>query len=320
MNTTKKTISQLIIVLSVAIFFLTSCTEKNLPDSSFRKSAVEPVKPETIGLWPQKATLDDGNNPTLTVFSPPANTACGTAVIICPGGGYTHLATEHEGRQVGQWLNRLGTTGFMLKYRHAGTGHDIKAAMQDIQRAIRIVRSGAERWHLDPNRIGVLGFSAGGHLASTAGTLFDKKLYEPADSIDRQSSRPDFMILVYPLINITEKHIQQDHWKKVIGPGADAEFIKLLSSENQVTPGTPPAFLVHAADDPVVSEKNSIAFYEALKKAQIPAEMHIFEKGGHGFGLGKSSEPVSAWPSLCENWMRNRGLCGSQKTGSIQPK
>jgi acetyl esterase/lipase len=268
-------------------------------------------------LWPGGAPGAkgdaDGDKPSLTIYLPPQNKATGAAVVICPGGGYGHLAMDHEGHQVAQWLNSLGVAGFILKYRHRGTGYGHPAPLQDAQRAIRMVRSRAKEWSVRPDRIGIMGFSAGGHLASTAGTHFDKGKPDAADPVDRASCRPDFMVLVYPVISFTEPFTHVGSRKNLLGENPDPKLVESLSNEKQVTAETPPTFLVHTNEDPGVPAENSVAFYLALRRAKVPAEMHIYAKGPHGFGLGKKGEPMATWPDRCVDWMRGRGLLDKEQ-------
>lgn len=265
-------------------------------------------------LWPDGAPgakgTADGDKPALTIYLPDKEKATGAAVVIFPGGGYGHLAMDHEGHQIAQWLNSIGVAGFIVKYRHrnSGAGYGHPAPIQDAQRAIRTVRSRAGEWGVDPGRIGIIGFSAGGHLASSAGTHFKGRYSEPVDEIDRISCRPDFMILMYPVISFTEWYTHEGSRKNLLGESPDAELVESFSNEKQVTPETPPTFLVHADDDNVVPPENSIAFHHALRKAKVPAEMHIYEKGGHGFGPGAGKGACSSWMVRCSDWMKGRGL------------
>ena len=265
-------------------------------------------------LWadgaPGAKGTEDGDKPMLTIYLPPEDKATGAAVVICPGGGYGHLAMDHEGHQIAQWLNSFGVAGFILKYRHrnSGAGYGHPAPLQDAQRAVRIVRSLAGQWNVNPDRIGILGFSAGGHLASSAGTHFQNRYNEPKDSIDNVSCRPDFMILIYPVISFTEWCTHKGSMRNLLGDNPEKELVENLSNEKQVTPQTPPTFLVHGNDDKGVPPENSIYFYLALRKAKVPAEMHIYENGRHGFGLGQNHGAVSSWPVRCVDWMKGRGL------------
>lgn len=270
--------------------------------------------PEVRLLWPDGAPgakgHADGDKPSLTIYLPADEKATGAAVVICPGGGYGFLAMDHEGHQIARWLNSLGVAGFILTYRHrnSGAGYGHPAPLQDAQRAVRLVRSGAHKWGIDPNRIGILGFSAGGHLASSAGTHFDHRYNDAEDAIDQTSCRPDFMVLIYPVISFSKWCAHTGSRTNLLGKDADEELVKSLSNEEQVMPQTPPTFLVHANDDTGVPPENSIYFYLALRKAGVPAEMHIYEKGGHGFGLGKKDRPAASWPQRCADWMRDQRL------------
>ena len=274
------------------------------------------VRPQSslVYLWPGGAPgakgQAEGDKPSLTIFLPEKGKTTSVGVVICPGGAYGHLATDHEGRQVGQWLNSLGIAGFMLQYRHhgSGAGYGYPAPLQDAQRAIRMVRSRAAQWSLDPQKIGILGFSAGGHLASSAATHFDESFYEPNDAIDQVSCRPDFAVLIYPVITMREPYTHRGSVQNLLGRNPDPALVAKLSNETQVTPQTPPTFLVSTWEDTAVPCENSIQFYLALRKAKVPAELHIFDKGGHGLGLGRDGLAMSNWPMLCAEWFRARGL------------
>jgi acetyl esterase/lipase len=263
-------------------------------------------------LWPNGAPGAKGNDandkPTMTIYLPAKEKAAGSAVVIFPGGGYRMVAIDHEGRQVARWLNDLGIAAFVVDYRHRGRGYGHPAPVQDAQRAIRTVRSRSAEFGIEPNKIGIIGFSAGGHLASTAGTHFNEKFYEPVDANDGASARPDFMILIYPVISMGPISHSGSR-SALLGGNVSKELVDKFSNETQVDSNTPPTFLVHATDDKTVPAENSVSFYLACKKAHVPAEMHIWQKGEHGFGLGKSGTPVSRWPALCADWMDKMGLC-----------
>ncbi len=224
--------------------------------------------------------------PTLTLYTPSGKNT-GAAVVVFPGGGYRILAIDLEGTEVCDWLNSSGITCVLLKYRVPDTGPYPKsaAALQDAQRALGIVRSHAAEWHIDPKRIGVLGFSAGAHLAAALSTHFDKRLYDPIDAADQISCRPDFAIIVYP------------------GYLAIAEQNFAANADIHPTEQTPPSFIVQAEDDPVHVE-NSTVYFLALKNAKVPAELHLYAQGGHGYGLRRTELPVTAWPQLVETWLR----------------
>jgi acetyl esterase/lipase len=245
------------------------------------------------GLVAGKPVIRLGNvsKPTITVFLPPAGKNTGAAVVVCPGGGYHILAYDLEGTEVCDWLNSIGITGVLLKYRVPIRPHQkgYEAPWQDAQRAVGLVRFHANEWKTDPNRVGILGFSAGGHLSALTGCQFDKRTYEPVDAADGLSCRPDFTILIYPAY-LTQK----DHREKV-------------SPELAITSNTPPTFLVQTEDDPVHIE-NSLYYFLALKNAHVAAELHVFSKGGHGYGLRPSTNSVSTWPKLAEQWMHSRGI------------
>ena len=262
--------------------------------------------PETpIVLWPGGAPGAVGNEPvdipTLTPYLPTKDKMTGAAIIICPGGGYGHLA-DHEGRPVAEWLNTLGVTAFVLKYR-LGPRYHHPAPMQDAARAIRIVRARAAEWGLDPQRIGILGFSAGGHLASTAGTHFDSGKPDAPDAIERVSSKPNLMILIYPVITMRDR-THAGSKKNLLGDQPGPELVALLSNDEQVTKDTPPTFLVHTMNDSAVPVENSLLFVSALRKAGVPFEFHLYERGPHGFGLGGKDPILATWPDRCADWLR----------------
>jgi acetyl esterase/lipase len=255
--------------------------------------------------------IDKVSRPSLTIFLPPKEKATGAAVIICPGGGYTNLAAGHEGSDVAARFNQSGIAAFVLKYRipddHTMINKET-GPLQDAQRALLVVRSRAGEWGIDPKRIGIMGFSAGGHLASTAGTHFKKNLIANPNHI---SLRPDFMILIYPVISFTKPIVHAGSEQNLLGEQASPEKIKEYSNEMQVTDQTPPAFLVHAKDDDVVPYANSIVFADALKKHHVPAEVYLYERGGHGFGMHNKTSNQS-WMDLCIQWL-NKEFPAPQK-------
>lgn len=292
-------------------------------------SLLAPVKafaddPPAQPLWPEGAPgakgseTGDANHPgdipTITVWLAPKEKATGAAVVICPGGGYGFLATEHEGKQVAEWLNSIGVAGIMVKYR-LGPKYQHPAPLQDAQRAIRTVRAKAKEWDLDPKRVGILGFSAGGHLASTAATHYDAGKADAPDPIERESSRPDAAVLVYPVVALSTEFGHSGSLTNLLGKTPTRGQIVELSNELHVTADTPPTFLAHTLADTGVPVENSVLFALALRKAKVPFELHIFEKGVHGLGLGSgweghiAPEPsFQAWPKLCEAWLKNRGF------------
>ena len=232
------------------------------------------------------------SKPTITVYRPAREKDTGASVLICPGGGYNILAWDLEGTEVADWLNSLGVTGIVLKYRvprRPGQPGDKPplGPLQDAQRALSVVRSKAKEWNLDPRRIGILGFSAGGHLAAATSTNFDKRAYEPIDAVDEMSCRPDFAVLIYPAYLIAKDSDE-------------------LNPDIRVSKESPPTFFAHAGDDGVKAA-NSVVMYLALKRAGVPAELHVYASGGHGFGLRPSGQPCSTWPQRCADWLRVRG-------------
>jgi acetyl esterase/lipase len=255
----------------------------------------EPATPTTQPSPLTKGEYTQVNDPTIAVYPAPADKANGVAVLVCPGGGYRMLAYDKEGTEVAEWLNTLGVTGIVLKYRVPARA-DLPRwlpALQDAQRAMSLIRSKADEWKIKPDHLGMLGFSAGGHLTAATSTNFDKRSYTPIDAVDQLSSRPDFAVVIYP--------------GGVIQKGTDQ-----LSSEIRVSKETPPTFIAQANDDPVNSD-NSVYYYLALKHAGVSAELHIYAAGGHGFGLRPSKNPCSTWPARCEEWMLNRGILPASK-------
>ncbi|MEX0725461.1 MAG: alpha/beta hydrolase [Planctomycetaceae bacterium] len=260
-------------------------------------------------LWengaPFAAGDEEQDTPSLTVYAPPADTANGCAVVVFPGGGYGGLALGHEGDEIGKWYNSFGVTAFILKYRHA-PAYKHPVPLTDAQRAVRWVRTNAGRHHVDPERIGVMGFSAGGHLASTVGTHFDNGAADATDPIDRASCRPDFLVLCYPVISLNTDYTHQGSKRNLIGENPDEELVDSLSNDLQVTKETPPTFLFHTNDDTGVVPENSILFYMALRKAGVPAELHIYEPGRHGVGLAQKDPILSTWPDRLKDWLTHR--------------
>lgn len=242
------------------------------------------------------------SRPTLSVYLPPQEKSTGAAVIICPGGGYWINAISHEGTDVARKFNEMGVAAFVLKYRIPNDATMINreiGPLQDAQQAIRMVRQRASEWKVKPNRIGIMGFSAGGHLASTAGTHFNNAVIENPGGV---SLRPDFLILIYPVISFQDSIGHIGSRDQLIGKKPTAEKINFYSNELQVTKNTPPTFLVHASDDKGVKSENSIVFYQNLIKNKVPAEMHLYQGGGHGFGLNNKTTK-DLWMDRCEAWL-----------------
>ena len=272
----------------------------------------EAYTPERVELWEGRVPHAQGNaakdRPFLEAYLPKPEMAVGTGIVIFPGGGYGALAKGHEGKQIAQWLQSLGIAAFVCDYRHQGKGYGHPAPLTDAQRAIRMVRHRAAGWNLQPNQIGAMGFSAGGHLASAAATHFDGGNPSAADPVERTSSRPDFLVLGYPLIALGQPFTHSRSQRNLLGETPDAELLEKLSSEKQVSPETPPVFLWHTGEDKGVVSEHSIAFYQALRKANVPVELHIYERGRHGLGLARSVPAVADWTTRCTEWMRNQGL------------
>lgn len=272
----------------------------------------KPDLPKPELLWPGGAPgalgAEDVDQPALTAYIADPKKATGTAVVVCPGGGYRNLAMDHEGKQIADWLNGLGISAFVLKYR-LGPRYHHPAPLLDAQRAIRMVRSRAAQYGISADRVGIWGFSAGGHLASTAGTHFDLGNASASDAIERVSSRPDFLVLAYPVLTLTEEaFVHKGSRLNLLGETPGRELVESLSNEKHVTADTPPTFLFHTTDDTAVPAENSILFYLALRKHKIPAEMHIYEPGRHGVGLAHNDPVLSSWGQRLADWFRTRGL------------
>lgn len=244
--------------------------------------------------------------PDIAVFLPSRRNATGEAVVICPGGGYGILAYDWEGSDIARWLNSRGIAAFVLKYRLPGSASNIvphKSPLMDAQRAMRLVRSNAAKWNLHPGKIGVMGFSAGGHLASTLSTHYDEGDPSSADPVERVSCRPDFSVLVYPVISFTEEFKHSGSRNNLLGEDADELLVKQYSNELQVTEDTPPAILIHSDDDTAVPVENSIAYYKALRANQVSSELHIYPYGGHGYSLAIGQGHLSTWPDRVIEWI-----------------
>ena len=282
--------------------------------------AADPA-PQTFPLWTGKVPHAVGDSaadkPELTAYRPEKPN--GTAVVVCPGGGYGGLAMDHEGKQIGEFFAKIGVTAFVLKYRTANKdrpGPLGEAPLLDAQRAIRLVRAKAKDYDIDPKRVGIMGFSAGGHLASTAATHFNTGGLKNDDDVEKESCRPDFAILAYPVITLEAGVTHGGTRKNLLGDNPDAKLVELYSNEKQVTKDTPPTFLFHTSADTAVPPENAVRFYLACKKAGVPVEMHIYEKGRHGVGLGRDpkwtggEKSVATWPDRLTDWMTARQLLG----------
>lgn len=287
------------------------------------------AQPRVIKLWPggipgsrqdpdyvEKITIVDGKvtrcekvvTPDLTVYLPASERNTGAAVLICPGGGYGMLAFDHEGNEIAGWLNEHGIAGIILKYRLPSDQIMVDKStgpLQDAQEAMRVIRRNATGWGINPEKIGVIGFSAGGHLASTLSTHYAEEVYKPKDNI---TARPDFSILVYPVISFNTEITHLGSRNNLIGSNPDPEQVRYFSNELQIKPDTPPAFLVHSADDGAVPVMNSIEYFRGLQVNKIPAELHVFQEGGHGYGLSRGGGTQSSWPGLCIGWLKQIGI------------
>lgn len=266
--------------------------------------------PREVLLWPDGAPgalgTGESDRPSLTIY-PAARTPVPTGIVIAPGGGYGALASDHEGRQVAAYFNAMGVSAFVLRYR-LGPRYHHPIEIGDATRAMRYVRAMAGELGIRPDRIGLMGFSAGGHLAATTATLATAGRPDDPDTIERVSSRPDFLILGYPVISLDPAIAHMGSRRNLLGDAPDPALVALLSAETQVTADTPPTFLFHTTADPAVAVENSVRFYLALRAAKVPAEMHIFENGPHGVGLALGDPALGAWPVLLTNWLRVRGL------------
>ncbi|MFT3783053.1 MAG: alpha/beta hydrolase [Nibricoccus sp.] len=282
--------------------------------------AADPA-PKVLELWPEgvpglradaspEIVKDDRvynvHTPTLTFYPAPKEIANGTAVIMCPGGGYVRLAVTNEGLGAVNWLNPLGVHVFVLKYRLKEYGHP--APLRDVLRAVRLVRSRAAEFGIDPNRIGVAGSSAGGHLAACSGTLYNEAIGKTGNALDAISARPDFLILQYPVITLRAPVTHGGSLTSLLGEKPTAEDIALLSVNEHVTKDTPPTFIMQTQEDKSVPVENSLLFYQALRNANVPVEMHLYPNGPHGFGFRKDLGQTSDWPKRGEEWLRSRGL------------
>lgn len=274
--------------------------EKNTPNHS--NVHVEETSETTDLLRIQQV-----DKPMIEVYLPSKKSQTGGAVVICPGGGYRILAYEWEGKDVAKWFNSNGIAAIVLKYRLPHTPNNIEGRLSpflDLQRAVRQTRFNAEKWNINPNKVGIMGFSAGGHLASILGTHFEDNFFT-TDNIDTISCRPNFMILMYPVITFKEPYLHNGSRSFLIGDSPDSALVNYYSNELHVTDNTPPTFLVHASDDKSVPVQNSLMFYDELSKHNVQSEMHIFPEGGHGFGLAVGKGRLEQWKDMCIGWIRH---------------
>jgi acetyl esterase/lipase len=300
-----------------------------LPGAGLLPATAAVAEPHVLPLWPEGVPaavradapaargslgperseggrLSNVSVPTLTVVPPAVDRPNGTAVILCPGGGYTFLAADREGQQYAAWLSTLGITTFILKSRLQEWGHP--APLQDVLRALRLVRSRAAEFGVAPTRIGVMGSSAGGHLAASASTLWDHPDGRTGAALDSVNARPDFAVLVYPVITMTDPAAHAGSRKALLGAAPSPALLTQMSVEQQVTAATPPTLLLHTQGDRTVPVQNSLMYFDALTRAGVPAELHVFEQGGHGIGMRDGLGTASAWPRRVEEWLGMRGL------------
>ncbi|MCA8998170.1 MAG: alpha/beta hydrolase [Planctomycetaceae bacterium] len=277
------------------------------------------VGPDPVLLWPDGAPGAMGNEgkdkPDLRFYPAPQNKATGACVVVLPGGGYGALAFDHEGHQVAVWLNSIGVSAAVVKYRISPYRHP--APLQDAQRAIRHVRANADDLKIDPNRVGIMGFSAGGHLCSTVSTHFDNGDKDSDDPVARQSSRPDFSILCYPVISLMSDFTHKGSRRNLLGDDPDPELVKSLSNETQVTDQTPPTFIFHTAADKGVPVENALVYYMALQKHGVPSEMHIYQNGPHGVGLAPGDPVLKTWTDRLADWLKGNGFLEPTSRASV---
>ena len=279
----------------------------SLPVATSLESAGDPAG-ECRPLWPEGSPGVTQRDPTYSLYRAPEGRATGAAIVVLPGGGYAGHA-PHEAEPVARWLNEIGVTAMVLYYR-VSPSHRHPAMMKDAARGVRLLRANAREWGVDAGRIGALGFSAGGHLASTILTHFDEGEPGSSDPVARFRSRPDFGVLVYPVITMVGRYSHAGCRENLLGEAPPPGLVSLLSNERQVTTRTPRVFMVHGSDDAGVPVENSLMFASALRQAGVPFELHVFQNGAHGFGLGADDPVLGTWPGLCESWMRRSGLLG----------
>ncbi len=283
------------------------------------------AEPEKVPLWPQGAPgakgQEDKDQPFLLCWRAPQDKANGAAFVVCPGGGYGGLAADHEGTQVARWLNGLGVSAYVLHYRLGTHGYHYPTQLLDVQRALRWVRANSAAHGRDPDRIGIIGFSAGGHLTSMAATLFDEKPEGMTnDEIDQVSARPDVAVPVYPVISMSDASAHQGSRKNLLGPDHTDEQARWVSTQHRVTASTPPIFIFQTNQDSVVPAENAVAFYLACRQHGVPAELHVYEPGPHGVGLSQGDPVLGTWPGHLRDWLRNRGFFRPAKRAAVEGK
>jgi acetyl esterase/lipase len=277
--------------------------------------------PELVPLWPDGAPgavgTDDVDRPAVRIYQPQEAVRTGAAILVCPGGGYGVLASDHEGQQVAKWLNTIGVTAVVLKYR-LGPRYHHPAPLNDAQRGLRYIRAHAADLGVAPDRIGVMGFSAGGHLASTLSTHFDSGHADSHDPIERESCRPDFAVLAYPVISFTADFSHRGSARNLLGDNPDPELLKSLSNEMQVTNQTPPTFLFHTSEDKGVPVQNSLVYYRALVEHGVPAELHVYQNGPHGVGLAPGDPVLSTWKERLAAWLKANGFLAAAERAEVK--
>ena len=292
-----------------------------LGTATARLAADSPTAPAEVLLWSEGAPGAVGtealDQPSIRIYQP--TTANGTAVVVCPGGGYGGLAIDHEGHQVAQWFNSFGVTAVVLKYRLAPR-YRHPSPLLDVQRAIRHVRANAEALKVSAKRIGVMGFSAGGHLASTVSTHFDAGKADATDPTDRVSCRPDFSILAYPVIDLLENFAHKGSAKNLLGDNPDPELLKSLCNQTQVSDQTPPTFLFHTTGDSSVPPQNSLVYYAACVAHKVPCELHIYQNGPHGVGLASGDPVLGTWKERLADWLKSNGLLAEGERAAVKGK
>lgn len=277
--------------------------------------------PPKVPLWPNGAPDAHGNEPTdqpwVDVWQVAKEKANGAAFVVCPGGGYGGLAADHEGVQPAKFFNSLGIHAFVLHYRLGSKGYHFPVELHDVQRAIRYVRASADTYGIDPHRIGIIGFSAGGHLTSMAATLFEDGKADAADPIDRVSSRPDVAVPCYPVISMIEPFSHKGSRKNLLGPNDNDDLARQVSTETRVTDNTPPCFIFQTDEDVVVPAENAVHFYLALRQHKVPAELHVYHPGPHGVGLMQGDPVLGTWPQHLAAWLRNQGFMSPVKRAAV---
>jgi acetyl esterase/lipase len=287
---------------------------KNIFAAALLMMTVTASAQERIDLYPGQPELQIAGGkkiadvPHIDYYKAPADKKNGAGILICPGGGYTHLATGHEGKDIAEFFTAQGYDAIVLHYRlndNEQKGSRYPAQYNDVTNAMRLVKSKAASWQINPDKIGVIGFSAGGHLASTLATMIIPASQQPKNELEKWSSRPAFAILVYPVITMSESYMHKGSMMNLLGPNASVALKDSLSTDKRVTEQTPPTMLIHSTDDKAVPVENSLTFYKALKAHNVSASLHVYDHGGHGFGMAPKDEVLNSWPGLCISWLKD---------------